>query len=257
MKRILPGLIVFSMISNLLVGVVFAATSIKAGASCPKLNYMSISSGVKFQCVKSGKKLVWKSLGGSVLKPIPGSSPTANSTDIPVPIPSNSPTPTPSPSPNSKYVVLHPVEGSYGITWENLVSKIPDISAAAWSDAQATIVRNQNLPNTGPSLYSYISPGAIQVDSLIGEAESLLKRDFSLFARFPSYPKVYFVALTTPEREETEKALGTTYNVTFINPSIDAMYGINSNSPAGSVFSALNVTEMILDEISLPQRKQR
>jgi hypothetical protein len=133
---------------------------------------------------------------------------------------------------------LHPVEGPYGITWDNLVSKFNDISAAAWLDAQATIKRNQNLPSSGPKFYSYISPGALKVDPSIGDAESLLKRDFTLFARFPSYPSVYFVALTTPEREDTEKILGTNYNVTFINRSIDAMYGINSNSPAGSVFSA-------------------
>jgi hypothetical protein len=135
-------------------------------------------------------------------------------------------------------VALHPVEGPFGITWENLVSKFNDISAAAWLDAQATIKRNQSLQNTGPKFYSYISPEALKVDPLIGDAETLLKRDFALFARFPSYPDVYFVALTTPERVATEKILGTKFNVTFINQSIDAMFGINSNSPAGSVFSA-------------------
>jgi len=185
------------------------ASDVKAGNACTKVATTSFASGMKFTCIKSGKKLIWsKGVAISV----------------------------------SKYPVLRPVEGPYGITWDNIVSKFNDISVAAWLDAQATIKRNQNLPNAGKNLVSYISPGALKVDPLIGEAENLLKRDFSLFARFPSYPKVYFVALTTAEREETEKNLSTIHNVTFINQSIDAMYGINSNSPAGSVFSAPKCT---------------
>lgn len=139
----------------------------------------------------------------------------------------------------SKYPVLLPVEGSYGITWENIVSKINDISAASWVDAQATIKRNQGNPNVFKNYYSYISPGALKVDPKVGDAETLLKRDFALFARFPHYPKVYFVALTTEEREATQKTLLAKFgDVKYINQGIDAMYGINSNSPPGSIFSA-------------------
>ena len=146
-------------------------------------------------------------------------------------------------SQQSKYPVLKPVDGPYGITFENIVSKFNDISAAAWLDAQATIKRNQNLPSASKTIDTYISPEALKVDPRIGEVDNLLKRDFALFARFPSYPKVYFVALTTAEREVTQKKLLTTYgDVSFINRSIDSMYGINSNSPAGSVFSAPQCT---------------
>ena len=204
-----------------------------AGATCSKLGLTTTYSAKKFTCIKLGKKFVWDK-GASLPKPVPSPLPSQS----PSPAPTQNPVPTPSPSPTSRYVVSHPVEGPFGITWENIISKFNDISAAAWTDAQATIARNQSLPNAGQNFTSYISPGALKVDSQIGDAETLLKRDFLLFARFPSYPKVYFVALTTPEREETEKLLSTTYNVTFINPSIDAMFGINSNSPAGSVFSA-------------------
>jgi hypothetical protein len=91
---------------------------------------------------------------------------------------------------DSAYPVLKPVDGPYGITFENMVSKFNDISAAAWLDAQATIKRNQNLPSASKTLYTYISPEALKVDPRIGEVVNLLKRDFSLFARFPSYPKV-------------------------------------------------------------------
>jgi hypothetical protein len=204
-----------------------------AGAACSKLGLTTTYTAKKFTCIKLGKKIVWDK-GASLPKSVPSPLPSQSSS----PAPTQNPTPSPSPSSTSRYVVSHPVEGPFGITWDNIVSKFNDIPAAAWTDAQATMARNRSLPGADKSFYSYISPGALKVDPLIGDAETLLKRDFSLFARFPSYPKVYFVALTTPEREETEKLLGSTYNVTFINPSIDAMFGINSNSPAGSVFSA-------------------
>lgn len=203
MKRIsalLASTLVFCLLSPALV----TAAGPSAGAACSKAGLVSTTSAKKFTCIKSGKKLIWNK--GIAIA--------------------------------TAYPTLHPVEGPYGITWNNLVSKINDISVASWVDAQATIKRNLGLVDGELNFYSYISPGALKIDPNIGEAEKLLKQDFALFAHYPHYPKVYFVALTTAEREETEKNLLASLNVTFINRSIDAMYGINSNSPAGSVFSA-------------------
>jgi len=188
-----------------------SAASPTAGATCSKAGITSSTATKKFTCIKSGKKLVWDK-GVTIVTPA------------------------------AKYPVLKPVDGPYGITFENIVSKFNDISAAAWLDAQATIKRNQSLPTANKTLYTYISPGALKVDPLIGYAENLLKRDFSLFARFPSYSKVYFVAVTPTEREATQKKLLATYGkdeiVTRMNQGIDSMYGIDPNLPAGSVFSA-------------------
>lgn len=39
------------------------AAAPKAGAKCPKLNQSQIANGSKYVCFKSGKKLVWKSVG--------------------------------------------------------------------------------------------------------------------------------------------------------------------------------------------------
>jgi hypothetical protein len=39
------------------------AAAPKAGAKCPKLNQSQIANGIKYVCFKSGKKLVWKSVG--------------------------------------------------------------------------------------------------------------------------------------------------------------------------------------------------
>ena len=45
------------------------AAAPKAGAPCSKANQMQTSNGVKYTCVKSGKKLIWKSLGLVAPKP--------------------------------------------------------------------------------------------------------------------------------------------------------------------------------------------
>lgn len=68
--------------------------AINAGAPCKKQGQASISAGLKYTCVKSGKKLMW-SKGIAVAQPI------ASPTPSPTPSPSASPaTPTPSPSPS-------------------------------------------------------------------------------------------------------------------------------------------------------------
>ena len=46
-----------------------AAAAPKAGATCAKANQSQTANGVKYTCVKSGKKLVWKSLGLVQTKP--------------------------------------------------------------------------------------------------------------------------------------------------------------------------------------------
>ena len=51
--------------------------SVKAGATCSKLNSTEIVSGYKYTCVKSGKKLIWKKGAKVILaKPTPSPSPS-------------------------------------------------------------------------------------------------------------------------------------------------------------------------------------
>jgi hypothetical protein len=133
------------------------------------------------------------------------------------------------------FIKPNPVVGGYGITWENIIARIPEISAAAWTDAQATIKRNSGLPSPSDSFMSYISRGALATDPQLADAEIALKRTFTLFQRFPSAQKVFFVALTIPERLETQDKLNSMYSkAQFMNKSIDEMVGINNSLPAGS-----------------------
>ena len=64
--------------------------AVKQGSTCKKLGTTSTVKGLKYTCIKSGKKLVW-SKGVKVSLPEPTPSPT--------PTPSTSPTPTPTPTP--------------------------------------------------------------------------------------------------------------------------------------------------------------
>ena len=76
---------------TLVTGVANAA--VKSGATCSKLGATSISSGKKYTCVKSGKKLVWNK-GVIVTKPKPINAPSP----IPTPTPTSDGTPAPMPS---------------------------------------------------------------------------------------------------------------------------------------------------------------
>jgi hypothetical protein len=206
--RKIAVLVVIAIATSLVNPVQSFAAVPKAGALCTMLGSTSIAANKKFTCVKTGKKMVWNQ--GTTVK-------VENSTTTFVP---------------------HPVEGNYGITWENVTSKFNDISAAAWTDAQATITRNSGLKSALAGYKSYISPGALATDPEIGEAEIYLKRAFSLFARIPAPKNVIFVATTQEERLDTKSQIDRLYpDSNWIKSKLDDIYGINTDQPAGSVFT--------------------
>jgi len=88
------------LLLGLLSGVASAAVP-KAGAACTKAGTTATSNGMKFTCIKSGKKLVWDK-GVKVVAPAPVISttptPSASATPTPSPTPSATPSPTPTPS---------------------------------------------------------------------------------------------------------------------------------------------------------------
>ena len=91
MKR--PLSILLSFIVLLGTTSISEASAAKAGARCSKAGQISISSGKKFTCIKSGKKLVWNSGVAVISKP-------AISTPTPSASPSVTPTASPSASPS-------------------------------------------------------------------------------------------------------------------------------------------------------------
>lgn len=70
-----------------------AIAAVKAGATCTKIGAISVYSGKKYTCIKSGKKLVWDK-GVAIAKPVPTITPTPSPTQTPAPTPSPTPSPT-------------------------------------------------------------------------------------------------------------------------------------------------------------------
>jgi hypothetical protein len=62
MRRVIAVAIAAILVTGTFVTFANAAAP-KAGAKCPKLNQSQIANGSKYVCFKSGKKLVWKSVG--------------------------------------------------------------------------------------------------------------------------------------------------------------------------------------------------
>lgn len=69
MKKVLLILVLATLITTP------AQAAMKAGSVCKKVGATSISAGVKYTCIKSGKKLIWNK-GMKISTPTPPSSPT-------------------------------------------------------------------------------------------------------------------------------------------------------------------------------------
>lgn len=132
-------------------------------------------------------------------------------------------------------ITPHKVEGGYGITWQNIAQRTEDISAAAWTDAQLSLVRNRGLPNAGKGLKTYISPNAARLDPRLDEVNAILGRTFTLFARIPASSKIFFVATTYEDATQTKEVMKGLYsNSRFMRNSVDSIYGLDQNPLAGS-----------------------
>ena len=96
MKRGLATILIGCLALTLNFSVVEAA--VKPGSACKKLGQIKKSGGIKYTCIKSGKKLVWKK-GTASKSAAPAITPTPTPTPIPTPNTTPTPTPTSSPTP--------------------------------------------------------------------------------------------------------------------------------------------------------------
>ena len=96
MRKLLVGLV--AVLSLSLVTSQVSVAAVTPGSKCSKAGATSTSSGKKYTCVKSGKKLVWNK-GVALPKPAPATTPTPTPTSSPTqtiaPTPIVTPTPTP------------------------------------------------------------------------------------------------------------------------------------------------------------------
>jgi hypothetical protein len=146
--RIVAKICVLVLAGSLLTATSASAVA-KQGAVCKKAGITSTVNGLKFTCIKSGKKLVW-SKGVPVRKAAP------------VPVTSTKPTPTvtPKPTPTVTPIVLP-------TSFENLYENRKGISLAAWQKSseiiKATTSKAGTLeiftgPNTKPNFDDYPTP---------------------------------------------------------------------------------------------------
>ena len=121
--------------------------AVKQGSSCKKAGTTSTVNGLKYICVKSGKKLVWSK---GVKVPAPAPTPSATAT----------PTATPTPTPTAEPIVLP-------TSFEDLYEKRKGVSLAAWQKSSEIIKSSKNKagtleiftgPNTKPEFDDYPTP---------------------------------------------------------------------------------------------------
>lgn len=141
--------------------------------------------------------------------------------------------------PAPKIVVTpRPAFNKYGLSWVNISSRVKDISAAAYTEAQLTISQNLNSSSVVDNFTTYISPGARNLDPAIDESISLMKKDFLLYADFPHAKQTFFIASTLEEKDQTYASINNLYpSDPFMQNSYDNLYGINPNEPAGSAYT--------------------
>ena len=84
MKRAFATIVIGSLVLTLNLST--ATASVKPGTTCKKLGQISTSAGIKYTCIKSGKKLLWnKGVGAKSTSPTApaSSSPSAGATPTP------------------------------------------------------------------------------------------------------------------------------------------------------------------------------
>lgn len=136
-----------------------ASAVAKQGSVCKKAGITSTVNGMKFTCIKSGKKLLW-SKGVAVKKaaPRPAASPTPTPEVTASPKPN--PVATPTPTPTAEPIVLP-------TSFEDLYENRKGISLAAWQKSSEIIKASKSKagtleiftgPNTTPNFDDYPTP---------------------------------------------------------------------------------------------------
>lgn len=159
MRKRLGSLAIF--VAALLLITSSGNAAVKQGDMCKKVGSTSTVNGVKFTCVKSGKKLIWGK-GVSVKKP--ASNPVAMASPSPSPSPTTSKAPTPAPTqtptPTAEPIVLP-------TSFSDLFENRKGISLAAWQKSSEIIKSSKNKsgtleiftgPNTKPFFDDYPTP---------------------------------------------------------------------------------------------------
>ena len=178
MKRVLATILIGCLALTLNLSVVEAA--VKPGSACKKLGQVKKSAGIKYTCIKSGKKQVWK-------------KGTASKSAAPAI------TPTPTPKPAAKLFELVPPNLETPITWSTVLDRRYESAAIVYADVQATVKRNKSLPNIDVPYRVYKGPN--QNNSHYADLDSWLGDLFSFYARAVKPDSYIFLAFPYQDLE--------------------------------------------------------
>ena len=144
-----------------------ATAAIKLGSACKKVGQISTSAGIKYTCIKSGKKFIWnKDVATTVSKPKSSSSPT--------------------PTPIAQSVFVPPTTPT---SFSDLVKNYKGISWAVWSDVRKRMsnsnIKTDFIVEIGPTTKQPTDKPDIQ---------SLLKRATTIYSDYaqPLQTKVFY-----------------------------------------------------------------
>ena len=144
-RKALSGLLI--LVLSIPLSSLAAVSAPKAGNACPKNGATQSYKGLKFTCIKSGKKLLWDkgvkvNSSSATAKPVPTPFPSPTSSPAATPEPSFSPTPRPLPS-SSTSTFVEPLAPT---SFQDLEFRKEGINYWAWKKA------NQKIKNTSPNL---------------------------------------------------------------------------------------------------------
>ena len=199
----------------------FSSTPPKAGSSCPRQGVTQIYNGLKFTCIKSGKKLVWdKGVAVKVNAPSPtttlspGPTPSPTQSPSPSPAPSLSPTPSPTPTSSPK-VSLEPLAPK---DFQSLELSFDGIQFWSWKKASEKI--SKTAPNLG-AIKVAIGPNTIPDNQDPLTPITLVSR---LYSNFKQASEVRIVYASEKDIEWGQSQINN------LCPGIDCGYDVNGEA---------------------------
>ena len=178
-----------------------ANAAVKQGTTCKKLGLTSISSGKKYTCIRSGKKLVWDK-GVLVTKASPSPSPSSTLPITSPTTPTFTPTPTPTPTASTSPSPA-PTGPSQPITLDNLD---PDWTSIVAYSKVREFAKSQQLPNVQSNLI--LSPTVTErpYKQYIQGLEDIEKVLYPIFKN-PKYSIVLFTEQDSEWIDQTQTRL--------------------------------------------------
>ena len=215
MKRALAVVFTPVLLLSLLTGVANAAAP-KAGATCTSAGTTATSNGLKYTCIKSGKKLVWDK-GVKVVTPAS--------------------TPTPTPTSTALVPLTLPVAQTGSITFANAVANYAQIPQVAWQNVQDAIAANPdvNIPTT-----IHIGPNT---DASLSAITTGLNRINKLFAGFTSVSKYYGIVYAAKDLKWAQNDAVSLFQTMGLKGGFAQLDVIKNQSSAGCEINGTTVVE--------------